>query len=83
MIWVCRRGAHLNPLAGRERDWPQIHFVDLLMEIPQDCRRRDEELERKARFFAKQKMRPKTKYQSKDRLPAAYAKCRFRPKGRT
>jgi hypothetical protein len=58
MIWVCRRGAHLNPLASRARDWSQIHFVDLLMEIPQDCRRRNasgvfEELEQKARFFAR------------------------------
>jgi hypothetical protein len=33
------------------------------VEIPQDCRRRDEDLERKARFFAAlpQKMRPKSK----------------------
>jgi hypothetical protein len=32
-----------------------------LLEIPQDCLRQDEELERKAQFFAKQKMRPKSK----------------------
>jgi hypothetical protein len=54
-------------------------------EIPQASLAGAEELQRKARFFAAlpQKMRPKTKYQSKDCLPAAYAKRRFRTKGRS
>jgi hypothetical protein len=55
------------------RDWSQINFVDLLMGNPAGVTYgNNEELERKARPRLAG-MRPKTKYQSKHQLPAAYA----------
>jgi hypothetical protein len=56
--------------------------VDLLIGNPVSVTvGNDEELERKARFFAKQKMRPYDENTKQTPPPGAYAKRHFRPGG--
>jgi hypothetical protein len=47
-----QRGGFTIRCFPRARDWPQIHFVDLLMEISRVTVANNEELQRKARFPA-------------------------------